>query len=232
MVLYRRRRLETNVKIRLKTRSRRLKSKPWEHQRTPDSREYKLTGAHQTPPYLHWNQAPPKSQQVLEQDIPCKFSSNTGTQPWGPIYRLPKVTPKPLISHNSLLDTSLHSREKKSSSTHQNTDTSFPNQETLTSDLYNPTHNEETPQTATIQKGHPKLSNINKMKRQRNTQQVKEQDKCPPNQTKEEEIANLPDKEFWIMIVKLIQNLENKMESQINSLETRLRRCKKGLTKT
>jgi len=41
-----------------------------------------------------------------------------------------------------------------------------------------------TPQTARIQKGHPKLSNINKMKRQRNTQQVKEQDKCPPNQTK------------------------------------------------
>ena len=48
--------------------------------------------------------------------------------------------------HNSLLDTSLHSREKKSSATHQNTDTSFPNQETLTSHLYNPTHSEETPQ--------------------------------------------------------------------------------------
>ena len=30
------------------------------------------------------------------------------------------------------------------------------------------------PQTARIQKGHPKHSNINKMKRQRNTQQVKE----------------------------------------------------------
>ena len=60
------------------------------------------------------------------------------------------------------------------------------------------------------------------MKRQRNTQQVKEQDKCPPNQTKEEEIGNLPDKEFQIMIVKLIQNLEIKMESQINSLETRI----------
>ena len=53
------------------------------------------------------------------------------------------------------------------------------------------------------------------MKRQRNTQQVKEQDKCPPNQTKEEEIGNLPDKEFQIMIVKMSQNLENKMESQI-----------------
>ena len=57
------------------------------------------------------------------------------------------------------------------------------------------------------------------MKSQRNTQQVNEQDKCPQNQTKEEEIGNLPDKEFQIMIVKMIQNLENKMELQINSLE-------------
>jgi len=40
------------------------------------------------------------------------------------------------------------------------------------------------------------------MKRQGNTQQIKEQDKCPPIQTKEEEIGNLPDKEFQIMIVK------------------------------
>ena len=38
-------------------------------------------------------------------------------------------------------------------------------------------------------------------------QKVKEQDKCPPNQTKEEEIGNLPDKEFQIMIVRMIQNL-------------------------
>ena len=57
--------------------------------------------------------------------------------------------------------------------------------------------------------------------RQRNIQQVKEQDKCPPNQTKEEEIGNLPDKEFQIMIDKMIQNLEKKMKLQINSLETR-----------
>ena len=56
------------------------------------------------------------------------------------------------------------------------------------------------------------------MKRQRNTQQVKEHDKCPPNQTKEEEIQGLPEKEFKIMIVKMIQNLENKTELQINSL--------------
>ena len=82
--------------------------------------------------------------------------------------------------------------------------------------------NKEEPQTARIQKGHPKHSNLNKMKRQRNTQQVKEHDKSPPNQTKEEEIGSLPEKEFRIMIVKMIQNLENKMELQINRLETRI----------
>ena len=69
------------------------------------------------------------------------------------------------------------------------------------------------------------------MKRQRNTQQVKEQDKCPPNQTKEEERANLPDKEFQIMIVKMIQNLESKIESQINSLETRIEKMQERLNK-
>ena len=60
------------------------------------------------------------------------------------------------------------------------------------------------------------------MKRQRNIQQVKEYDKCPPNQTKEEEIRSLPEKEFRIMTVKMIQNVKNKMELQINSLETRI----------
>ena len=69
------------------------------------------------------------------------------------------------------------------------------------------------------------------MKKQRNTQQVKEQDKCPPNQTKEEEIGNLPENEFRIMIVKIIQNLENKMELQINSLETRIEKMQEKFNK-
>ena len=60
------------------------------------------------------------------------------------------------------------------------------------------------------------------MKRQRNTQQIKEHEKCPPNQTKEEEIGNLSEKEFRIMKIKMIQNLENKKELQINSLETKI----------
>ena len=69
------------------------------------------------------------------------------------------------------------------------------------------------------------------MKRQRNTQQVKEQDKGALNQIKEEEIGNLPDKEFRIMIVKMIQNLEIKMESQINSLETRIENMQERFNK-
>ena len=89
------------------------------HQKTLDSREQELI---QKPPYLHWNQAPPKSLQVPEQDIPHQFSSNTRTQPQELKYRLPKAMPNPQTPKNSLLDTSLHSREKRSSSTHQNTD--------------------------------------------------------------------------------------------------------------
>ena len=50
------------------------------------------------------------------------------------------------------------------------------------------------------------------MRRQRNMQQIKEQGKNPPDQTNEEEIGSLPEKEFRIMIVKMIQNLGNRMK--------------------
>ena len=92
-------------------------------------------------------------------------------------------------------------------------------------------HNKEEPHTSSLQKGHPKHSNINKTKRQRNTQQVKEHDKCLPNQTKEEEIGSLPEKEFRIVIVKMIQNLKNKMELQINRLETKIEKMQEMFNK-
>ena len=41
---------------------------------------------------------------------------------------------------------------------------------------------------------------------------MKEQGKNPPDQTNEEEIGSLPEKEFRIMIVKMIQNLGNRTE--------------------
>ena len=50
------------------------------------------------------------------------------------------------------------------------------------------------------------------MGRQRTMQQMKEQGKNPPDQTNEEDIGSLPEKEFRVMIVKVIQNLGNRME--------------------
>ena len=49
------------------------------------------------------------------------------------------------------------------------------------------------------------------MRRQRNAQQMKEQSKNPPDQTNEEEIGSLPEKQLRVMIVKMIQNLRNRM---------------------
>ena len=50
------------------------------------------------------------------------------------------------------------------------------------------------------------------------------------HQTKEE-IGSLPEKEFRIMIVKMIPNLENKMELQISSLETRIEKIQEMFNK-
>ena len=86
-------------------------------------------------------------------------------------------------------------------------------------------------QPSSLQKGDLKHSKLNKMKRQKNIHQVKEHDKCPQNQTKEEEIWSLPEKEFRIMIVKMIQNLENKMELQINRPETRIEKMQEMFNK-
>ena len=62
------------------------------------------------------------------------------------------------------------------------------------------------------EKRRPQHSKISQMRRQKNTQQMKEQGKNPPDQTNEKEISSLPEKEFRIMIVKMIQNLRNRME--------------------
>ena len=41
---------------------------------------------------------------------------------------------------------------------------------------------------------------------------MKKKGKNPPDQTNEEEIGSLPEKEFRVMIVKMIQNLGNRKE--------------------
>ena len=49
--------------------------------------------------------------------------------------------------------------------------------------------------------------------------QKKEQGKNLQDRINEEEIGNLPEKEFRVMIVKTIQNLRNRMEAQIEKIQ-------------
>ena len=64
------------------------------------------------------------------------------------------------------------------------------------------------------------------MKRQRNTAQMKEQTRNTEVQINEEEISKLPEKEFRIMIVKMIKNLETKMEKMQESINKNLEELK------
>ena len=49
--------------------------------------------------------------------------------------------------------------------------------------------------------------------------QMKEQDKTPETQLNEVEIGSLPEKEFRIMILKMIQDLGKIMESKIEKMQ-------------
>ena len=64
------------------------------------------------------------------------------------------------------------------------------------------------------------------MKRQRNTTQMKEQTRNTEVQISEGELGKLPEKEFRIMIVKMIKNLENKMERMQESINKDLEELK------
>ena len=70
------------------------------------------------------------------------------------------------------------------------------------------------------------------MKRQRNTTQMKEQTRNREVQINEEEIGNLPEKEFRIMRVKMIKNLENKMDKMQESIFKDLEELKNKHTET
>ena len=70
------------------------------------------------------------------------------------------------------------------------------------------------------------------MKRQRNTTQMKEQTRNTEVQINEEEIRKLPEIEFRIMIVKMIKNLESKMEKMQESINKELEELNKKHTET
>ena len=64
------------------------------------------------------------------------------------------------------------------------------------------------------------------MKRQRNAMQMKKQTRNTEVQINGEEIGKLPEKEFRIMIVKMIKNLGNKMEKMQESINKDLEELK------
>ena len=70
------------------------------------------------------------------------------------------------------------------------------------------------------------------MKRQRKTTQMKEQIRNTEVQINEEEICKLPEKQFRIVIVKMIENLENKMEKMQESINKDLEELKNKHTET
>ena len=70
------------------------------------------------------------------------------------------------------------------------------------------------------------------MNRQRTTTQMKEQVRNTQVQINEEEIGKLPEKEFRIMTVKMIKNLENKMEKMQESINKDLEELTNKHTET
>jgi len=61
---------------------------------------------------------------------------------------------------------------------------------------------------------------------------MKEQTRNTQVQINEEEISKLPEKEFRILIIKIIQNLENKMEQMQESVNKDLEELKNKRTDT
>ena len=61
---------------------------------------------------------------------------------------------------------------------------------------------------------------------------MKEQIRNTEDKINEEEIGKLPEKEFRIMIVKMIKNLENKMEKMQESINKDLEELKNKHTET
>ena len=59
---------------------------------------------------------------------------------------------------------------------------------------------------------------------------MKEQDKNPLDQTNEEEIGSVPEKEFRVMIVKMIQNLGNRMQKMQETFNKDLEELKSKQT--
>ena len=74
-------------------------------------------------------------------------------------------------------------------------------------------------QPFSLQNGNCNHRKLDKMRWQRNMSQIKEQDKTPEGQLSKVEIGNLLEKEFGVMIMKMIQDLGKRMEAQYEKIQ-------------
>ena len=60
------------------------------------------------------------------------------------------------------------------------------------------------------------------MKRQRTITQMREKRKTPENQLSEEEILSLQEKDFRLLMLKMMQDIGNKLEAKMDNLQETL----------
>ena len=153
----------------------------------------------QRSPSQHQDPASLNDQQATVLNTLCQRTSKAGTQPHPLAEKLPKIIIRPQTPQNTPPDVDLPTRKTRSSFIHQNTGTSPLHQEAYTTHWTNLSHWGQTPKTTgttnlQLWKGDPKQSKLSKMRRQKNTQQMKEQSKNAWDLTNEEEIGSLPEK--------------------------------------
>ena len=60
------------------------------------------------------------------------------------------------------------------------------------------------------------------MKRQRTITQMREKGKTPENQLSDEEILSLQEKDFRLLMLKMMQDIGNKLEAKMDNLQETL----------
>ena len=143
------------------------------------------------------------------------------------VNRLPKDFPRHIVPLILSRDKAPPTRGIRISSTYKWAGTSSSHQEAYSKPLnrLQPQggghQKQERLQLYCLQKGdHTK--NLYKMKRQRIMTQIREQEKNPEKQLSDLEIINLHEKDFRLIIVKMIQDTGNKLKAKIDKLQATL----------
>ena len=180
-------------------------------------------------PFWHQDLAIPNSLQALVLERLRRTTSKIGTQPRSSADRLPKAILSQQPPLNTNLNMAMPSREQDPAPpTRGQTPVPPTRKPAQVSGTTSPTRRQTPERGAIIMQPterrlkHRKLDN---MTWQRNMSQTKEQDKNSQGKLNEVEIGNLPEKEFKVMIVKMIQDLGKKWWHGS-------RRYKRCLTKT